>query len=278
MTSGNDHPFRRNLLKRGTQRALEVVGANADFVYAKMIDGRTIFQYFQLIEPVLSERHPYAVRPGIGASDGRAIAGSFDPRRLKGTYGAAEALVSRPSGITMPITGLGYGNVVVNEALALLDRIGLSFFVDLGLNSPLGLDIASSIDSNSSIEVARRIVEVSAQDFFDLVCEAELVAMAREADLPKLQLSLLGLARVFAWSVAREFDRRCGAALTTSAHPIGEFRDYINSAPLLPVALEMSCYWYPAWERSAFLLESALDMAPNYARLLEALDIRPGNG
>lgn len=275
MEAGNDHPFRLELRTRGNLRALDVIGVDANSVYAKMIDGRTIFQYFQLIEPILIERHPYSTRPGNGASNGRAIAGSFDPRRLTESCGYERPLISRPSGIKLPIPGSGLELGTVIQSLDLLDRVGLSYFVDLGLKKPSELTIAGPSTSTSAIKVARQLVEVSAHNFFDLVCEGELIAMGKEADASNQRTDLLNLAQVFTWSVANEFDRRVGAQSKTPGPTISELQKRLDNAPMLPVAFEMVCYWYPGWERSSFLVESALDMAPNYNSLLAALDITP---
>jgi len=245
-------------------------------IYRHMIDGRTIFQYLLFIEPILRRNNPESIcfiepQQNLDGELGESL--SFfvlcggSPPLPHGLEGRQLA--------SLPICGDEVFRAEVRAAVHLLDQVGLSFFLDLGISRIVSAGKEPLLDFDAVFEpgvcatrvLAGNLLRDAALGLFKAWSRAEDGTSACLSKPPAdLDVNLLG--PIFATSVYIEWLLRCGeceyAANVKRELKAVYFGDASIEAVLdlgtgCPLTRELVAYWLPLWNRAAIIFDSPFD-------------------
>ena len=280
-----------SLLDRVDRRALlDSPPTEADHHYAAMVDGRAIHLHFQFVEPLLCELFPEACLRAETEALGISLDGALSPRLL--ARPSLELLARRPAGSVTRAPGITidlalangilserdagtFAPELIGEALDVLDRARLGFFVDLA--------VGAVVLSDARFPETICAVPVSPRSFGDALAEALLrgaahelgrlwfiaEAVARgEPDPTRLSGVHRRALRLFCGSVVRELRRRLGTDSPSprrgAPHRVLAWLDQLHARCL---CRELFACWYPGWRRSLFIFDSPFDTMTDLRQL-----------
>lgn len=239
-------------------------------LYARMIDGRTIFQYLHFIEPLLRSANPQSSRLPEGVSESR--------------HGQAFFMLARQSTDPERTISRRLSSIPIEDARAsvldrvrlaayAIDELGLGFFLDLGIASiAIGrerptthYEAALPADSEDPTEDALALLRAAATNMVELWSRAE-TAQGRAFE-PCTHISPKVLRELFADSVCIEFHRRRSHANLRILEDQLRQRHFgnhrieamLDSVPGLELTRELVAYWIPLWNRAAVIFDSPFD-------------------
>lgn len=216
--------------------------------YSRLIDGRTVHQYLQFIEPDLDK----AVR--IAASSDHQLP---NIPRVSAAHGAALTRFQR--------------------GLRALAAVGLDYFVAL-----LAIDEVLNgsetryesfsrrlyLSANTDETVACDVLSAAAEEFLLRVLDVE--ASISASSMPKN--SKHEFCRTFKVSVMMEYDRRTGQRRSYDIFSPQSLLAMMNSIDHYYLSCEILAYWYPLWAREKFIFSSPFDTAPDASSLYRSLE------
>ncbi len=287
--------------------ALLLSGASdeLDASHARLIDGRAIFQYLLFIEPRLTSIVP-SIDGDAVELDGTAVRQACTSRSLKeaaarlATQGAKlcriplSQRVAELSHAPEVFVVCSLANscretsdvslaVAYSRGLALLERVGLGFFVELGLGtvmlhpdgSPLvagqvgNLPFTALIDRTEPRASADVLIRRGAEEFLWQWLAVENSLDPNSSNL-RDQEDLQELSQLFSYCVACELRRRLPdvfgdasrAALSESEalkERLPTMLNWLAGYASSPLSQELFACWYPGWKRRLFIFNSPFD-------------------
>lgn len=239
--------------------------------YARMIDGRTIFQYLLFIEPKLRS----AFKSNKRNAYTRTASGTLEYQTTFYTSvrvpNGKEKTIS--SNRLFPIPVIGNSAVVrkVSAAVELIDGVGLGFFLDFGLSE---IVLVNNSSRDPDVEtIAESILGAAANSFLILWVNAENKSYSgTNSSEPARECE-----GIFRDCILIEFRRRLGKKsdylealenLKNSFFPNHlAYAQTIDSLTDLPLTRELIAYWFPLWNRAAIIFDSPFDTMNNLDQL-----------
>ncbi|MGK9230878.1 hypothetical protein KXS07_02495 [Inquilinus limosus] len=255
---------------------LFATGSREPELYARMIDGRTIFQYLIFVEPVLRSANPERTREIYpSAASGLSCPQDFFVLAREVDKPCATLTGSRL--VPLPLIDVtSEQSVRLKDAIEIVDTSGLGFFVDFGVSHvttsvDATLDNFAAVvnaDGASALNIAVSILKQAAQNLFEIWARAE-DGNSATIESSDARLPLLPFQDIFARSVVVEFLRRIdrNEDALRWCNQLEEAYFRLNSPDKFidekntqfHLTYELISYWLPLWNRAAVIFNSPFD-------------------
>lgn len=257
----------RSVVAHVAPEDLHAVDRDASVRYARMIDGRTVYQHLLFVEPRLRAANPNLCTELLtsGTPDAGPVRGLACPVR-RDAVSAFEPFMSNTRAI-LARQGTALDSAEPLRSDPRLTETGLVLLAQLALPDAL----AAAANAPVTRADAMRTLGVAALQLLWLWARAETRSGADlEAPLPPSAREFLeSFADVFVASVLIEFLVRSPApalaenARADLADALGggaALEDLIGEGDWFPLSRELVAYWLPLWNRSAVIFSSPFDL------------------
>jgi len=233
------------LLRQHVEHFCDLRDAEENHAYARMIDGRTIHQFFQFVRPLVEQCDPP----------------SFTEDQLLSCSGTMSRL-SRLASAVHQVDMLGF-TFILELAVARSDLIRLSEMRRAHASHKNTLCVEVSL-----IEMAAASVFTK----FALADEAAQKAGQRQQETVEI---LTQWCKIFKESVREEYCRRRAQCKTFSRRHLrainfpspDELLALLDSISGFCLTAELVAYWFPLWQRSQFIFDSPFDTATDLVQI-----------